>query len=387
MTEPNRRTEPDSDDDRYRVLISGGSMGGLFAGHALRDAGHDVRIVERSSGPLGERGGGIVAQPRMRRFLADHGVADPEALVTTTHRRRYLAPDGSVRREYDGEMRFTSWDAVYRRLRAAFPDDRYRTGCEVVDDDRTEVGVVARLADGDEVAGDLLVAAEGWRSATRERHLPDATPEYAGYVAWRGVVPERELPGDLVAAFDDVFTFFDGDGEIVLAYLIPDADGSVAPGDRRLNWVWYDTVPSAELDGVLTDATGRRRDGAVPPGLLRDAVTERLREATAAHPPAFARLVRATDDPFVQPIVDLTVPQMTFERTCLLGDAAFVARPHTAAGTEKAARDGIALAATIGERTDLDEALDAWEASQLRFGEQLVEKGRRMGGDRLSDTD
>lgn len=373
----------DDTDGGHRVLVSGGSMGGLFAGHALRDAGHEVRVFERSAGALSERGGGIVVQPRMRRFLADHGIADPEALVTTTDRRRYLAADGSVRREYDEDMRFTSWDAVYRQLRGAFPDDRYRMNSEVVGDERSGSEVTALLADGREATGDLLVAAEGWRSATRERHLPDATPEYAGYVAWRGVVPEREVPDDLAGTFADAFTFFDGEGELVLAYPIPGSGGSTTPGERRLNWVWYDTVARSDLDDVLTDASGRRREGAIPPGKLRGDVVEYVRSATERHPPRFARLVRATDDPFVQPIVDLTVPRMRFGRTCLLGDAAFVARPHTAAGTEKAARDGIALAASLAEHDGLEDGLDAWERSQLRYGRQLVEKGRRMGNDRL----
>ena len=363
------------------MLVSGGSMGGLFAGHALFDAGHDVRVFERSAGGLSERGGGIVAQPRMRRFLADHGIADPAALVTTTDGRQYLAADGSVRREYDEEMQFTSWDAVYRHLRGAFPDDRYRMDSEVVDDDQGGGEVTVRLADGREATGDLLVAAEGWRSTTRERHLPDATPEYAGYVAWRGVLPEREAPDDLAATFADAFTFFDGGGELVLAYLIPGSDGSTDPGERRLNWVWYDTV--SDLDRVLTDASGWRREGAIPPGGLRPDVVADLRAATERHPPRFRRLVRATDDPFVQPVVDLTVPRMRFERTCLLGDAAFVARPHTAAGTEKAARDAVALSTAIRDRDGLDAALDAWERSQLRYGRELVERGKRMGGDRL----
>jgi 2-polyprenyl-6-methoxyphenol hydroxylase-like FAD-dependent oxidoreductase len=74
---------------------------------------------------------------------------------------------------------------------------------------------------------------------------------------------------------------------------------------------------------------------------------------------------------------------MRFERTCLLGDAAFVARPHTAAGTEKAARDAVALSTAIRDRDGLDAALDAWERSQLRYGRELVERGKRMGGDRL----
>jgi 2-polyprenyl-6-methoxyphenol hydroxylase-like FAD-dependent oxidoreductase len=59
-------------------------------------------------------------------------------------------------------------------------------------------------------------------------------------------------------------------------------------------------------------------------------------------PPAFVRLVEATDEPFVQTIHDLAVPRMVFGRVRLTGDAAFVPRPHRAASTAKAAANALA---------------------------------------------
>ena len=58
--------------DELTVTVSGGSMAGLFAGIELDDAGHDVAVFERSAGELRSRGGGIVAQRSVRRFLARH---------------------------------------------------------------------------------------------------------------------------------------------------------------------------------------------------------------------------------------------------------------------------------------------------------------------------
>lgn len=361
-------------------------MGGLFTGLALRERGHEVEIFERSTGELEQRGAGIVAQPAVAAFLDRRGIVDPDRLTTSTNRRRYLDSDGSVDREYREEMTFTSWDGVYRELRDAFPDDRYHAGREVVgvDLDRGDDRVAARLADGSEAIGDLLVAAEGPLSTTREQFLPTHSPEYAGYVAWRGVVHERDLSADLVGEFEDVFTFYEGDEGLALGYLIPGPEGGVDRGSRRLNWVWYDTVAAADLDEVLTDARGRERELSVPPGLLGDAAADRLAERTASLPPAFAALVDETDEPFVQPIVDLAVPRMAFDRVCLLGDAAFVARPHTAMGTAKAAIDAVELATAIEERETLETALDEWEDSRLSFGRRLVARGKRMGIERLA---
>lgn len=358
-------------------------MGGLFTGLALHDIGFDVKVFERSSGELRHRGAGIVAQPRMLRFIEDRGIADPEGITTSTHRRRYLASDGTVSREYRNEMTFTSWDGVYRRLRDAFPDDRYHAGREVTDVERTDGTVEVRTADGSKATGDLLVAAEGPRSITREQFLPKTSPEYAGYVAWRGVTNERDLPAELVEGFEDTFTFYQGDEQLVLGYLIPGPDGETARDRRRLNWVWYDHVPDDDVTEVLTDAHGRRRELSVPPGLLSESVEKRLYADAEGLAPLFTRLVRATDDPFVQPIVDLTVPQMAFGRVCLLGDAAFVARPHTAMGTEKAATDAIELAEALADYGPIESPLEDWERRRLPAGERLVEKGRRMGLERL----
>ncbi len=358
-------------------------MGGLFTGLALEAAGHTVEVFERSTGELKHRGAGIVAQPRMLQFIERRGIADPDDLTTSTQCRQYLAPDGSVRRAYHNEMTFTSWDGIYRHLREAFSEDRYHAGREVVGVERHDDGVEARLADDSTLNGDLLVASEGSRSRTRRGFTRPASPEYAGYVAWRGVIDEAEAPADLVEQFEEAFTFYRGDGQLILGYLIPGADGEIEQGQRRLNWVWYDLVPDAEVDDVLTDARGTRRELSVPPGLLRDDIENRVYAGAADLPPVFERLVCATDDPFVQPIADLAVPEMAFGRVCLLGDAAFVARPHTAMGTEKAATDAIELRNALEDHDTVESALDDWEASRLPFGKQLVEKGKQMGIERL----
>ena len=64
--------------------------------------------------------------------------------------------------------------------------------------------------------------------------------------------------------------------------------------------------------------------------------------------------MRLIDEPILQPIYDLESPRMAFGRVAILGDAAFVARPHVAAGVSKAADDAAALAAALQAETDVD---------------------------------
>lgn len=358
-------------------------MGGLFTGIALERSGHDVTIHEQSTGELRSRGGGIVAQRPIRRFLERHDVVASEEITTTSNERRFLTRDGDIQTSQPDSMVFTSWDAVYRRLRGAFPDERYRMGEEVVD--VAPETATATLSDGREHAADLVVAAEGGQSSTRRQLFPETEPEFADYVAWRGVVEESDLSASVIEAFDDGFTFYQGPNLLILAYLIPGADGGTEPGDRRLNWVWYDALADRDRTTIFTDASDTERAVTVPPGRLRESVRRRqLERAATVLPAVFETVVAETDAPFVQAIYDLTVPEMTVGRTCLLGDAAFVARPHTAAGTAKAAGDGVELANALEEYESLETALASWNETRTEYGSRLVARGRRMGDERLN---
>src|ERR1700694_1555914 len=179
---------------------------------------------------------------------------------------------------------------LYRKLRAAFGDDHYHVGVRLVGFETANDKVTARFEDGREEACDLLVGADGPGSTVRGQVLPSVRSEYAGYVAWRGVVLEHQAP-DLAAEFADCFTLFQALHTHILCYLIPGPDGSLLPGQRRLNWVWYlNAAPGEELDRVLTDKNGQQRQFSVPQGMVSPGMAERLlREAQSVLPPTFRR--------------------------------------------------------------------------------------------------
>jgi 2-polyprenyl-6-methoxyphenol hydroxylase-like FAD-dependent oxidoreductase len=78
--------------------------------------------------------------------------------------------------------------------------------------------------------------------------------------------------------------------------------------------------------------------------------------------------------------LDLGVPQMVFNRITLIGDAAFIPRPHTAASTAKAAADAIGLVDALVEYNhDVPTALEAWEGDRLALGMQLCKSGQALG--------
>lgn len=226
-----------------RVVVAGGSLGGLTAALWLLEAGFDVHVYERSPQPLDSRGAGIVVQPETVHHLNAHGTAT-ETISTSTCGRAYLPASGRVRARMAGAQRFTSWNTIYRHLLAALEPARYHLGARVTSAAQSSDEVTITLADGTRRTADLLVAADGSRSALREQLLPGVGPTYAGYVAWRGLVPEHLVSGSVAETFADAFVFAELSGSHALCYPIPGLAGELQRGQRLLNWVWYRTVPA-----------------------------------------------------------------------------------------------------------------------------------------------
>jgi maleate cis-trans isomerase/2-polyprenyl-6-methoxyphenol hydroxylase-like FAD-dependent oxidoreductase len=367
---------------RPRVLVVGGSLAGLWAGLAMRAIGCEVTIFERSPGAMQSRGAGLAAQGVILRLLEERGIADPAAVTVPSPMNRFIDRAGRVVRD-DPIKRFSiSWDVLYQVLRRAYGDEGYHHDKRMVRFAQDERSVVVRFADGDEVAGDLLIGADGIGSTTRQQLFPEVEPEYAGYVAWRGLVPQEAVSPEVAARLAYNFGYYNGPGMQFLSYPVPGPGGEVEPEKRRLNWVWYYPVPAGEpLREVLTDRYGVERQLSIPQGLMREEIVAQQREiARRALPEVYYQLFVATTEPFVQTIYDLGVPRMAVGRVCLIGDAAFAPRPHAAAATAKAAVDAFALAKELRDADgDVLAALQAWEPVQLELGRNVLAYARLRG--------
>jgi 2,6-dihydroxypyridine 3-monooxygenase len=363
-----------------RVGVVGGSLGGLTAALLLRELGHEVTVYERSGAELEQRGAGIGFLPASSRYLVQRARLDLDEISVSTRFVRYLDRQGRVVHEQDRRYRFSNWNTVYRSLLRCFGRERYLLGHECTDFRQTDGTVHVTRADGSEHEMDLLVCADGVGSRARACLLPEVGPRYAGYVAWRGLVPEREL-GEDAAPLVDAITYHVLANSHVLVYPIPGMDGSVRPGERLVNFVWYrNYLPGGDLTDLMTDGDGVLHDVSLPPGAARPAHVDEMRAVAAARLPSpIARVVLATEAPFVQAILDVEVPRMAFGRVCLVGDAAFAVRPHAAAGTAKAAADAWELATALATQPDVESALRAWEPAQLELGRNLLERTRRIG--------
>jgi len=365
-----------------QVTIVGGSVGGLTAALVLRDIGCDVQVLERSSTALQARGAGIAALDATLRYLVTRGGLQPSAVCSSTEWIRFLNRDGSIQHEQRHRYLFSSWNTIYRTLLSLFDADRYALGAEVTGFSQEGNTVTASLLSGSRMETDLLVCADGIGSAARERLLPDVEPAYAGYVAWRGTLPERDLSPGARKVLSDAITYQVLPHSHVLVYPIPAMDGSLAEGNRLMNIVWYVNVAAGgPLDTIMTDRSGRRRQISLPPGAAASDVVAGMRRAAADQLAiVIAEVMMGIPEPFIQVVHDIEVPRMAFGRTCLLGDAAFAVRPHAAAGTAKAAADAWALAdELVAAGGDVPVALAAWERRQLALGRSLLMRCRDIG--------
>ncbi|KAI0165290.1 FAD/NAD(P)-binding domain-containing protein [Hypoxylon sp. FL1284] len=386
---------------KLHFIIVGGSLGGLATGLALKSLGHDTTILERNPAPLlQDQGAGIVAGGDTLELFRRYNQCD-QAFAVGSKRRQYLDREGNVVHREEMPQNMTSWDLTYNLMRANYdgiespyckvpePDaahgkathlhDRQVTGFREEGDG---IRVFWKTGAGEEgnTYGDILVGADGPSSTVRKILEPEVQRKYTGYCALRGTMLESEASEAAKEAFCERFTFFHSPGVQILAYLIPGKDGTVEPGQRLINFVYYANFPegSAELEELMTDREGRRRQITMPPGMTDPAAWEKQRRlARERLPPQFAEVVCGTRKPFVQAVTDVISPRHEYMggRVVLIGDALAGFRPHTVASTSQAAFNAMLYADYVAGRVSGDE----WRRQTIGFARYIQRRGVEMG--------
>ncbi len=363
-----------------QALIIGGSMSGLFAGNLLHRADWKVTILEKSSVPLVSRGTGIATHPGLIKALLAAGADfDPATLGVDTDRRFFNTSSGEILAEMVVPQQMTTWARLLNALVRAFPAGQYHLGqnvTHVIDGDAHRPAQV-HLADGRVLEADLVVAADGNRSEVRRKLFQAPALSYSGYVAWRALTPRDKLSPEAQAFIRDGFGFQQVPGDQMVGYAVLSPEN----GQVGVNIVWYRRTDSEQLRDILTDAKGLHHPEGIPPQLLRPEVVQWARaEARRMLHPAWAEVVEKSPEVLVQAINDGWCDNMALNRVALIGDSAFVARPHVGQGVVKAAGDALSMVEHLnGLPDDVPAALQAFSRQRVPVGHLAVKMAQQMG--------
>ena len=344
-----------------KAIVVGGGIGGLAAAVALGHVGVEALVFERAD-ELREIGAGLGLYPNAMKALRKLGLH--EAVLEAG---RPLRPSGQIR-SWRGEVLAEVSTAVMEerfgdvtvgihraRLQQALLEALEEAGGEVrlgaafVAFGQGERGVTARFAEGREERGDLLVGADGLRSAVREQLLGDGPPRYAGYSAWRGLVGRAEEYLEGKAGFEVI-----GCGSRF---------GLVALGGGAAYWFATKNAPRPEK---------------AEPAEHR---AELLSRFGGWHEP-IPSVIRATED------ADLyfdglyhrePVARWGRGRVTLLGDAAHPMTPDLGQGAAQAIEDAVVLARSLKEKGEPEAALRLYEDRRLARAAYVVRQSLRAG--------
>ena len=366
-----------------RILVIGGSLGGLFVANMLLRDGHDVTVLEKAPGSMDGRGAGIVTHDALFEGLRRAGLAELHDLGVPIAGRVVLGEDGESLASMEMPQVLTSWSRLYDMLHKAFPADRYVQGVTVEAVEQNEAQVVVRGQCQGELRAwqaELAIASDGIRSTVRQQLAPDVQPEYVGYVAWRGLCDESVLSNLTRQTVFEKFGFGLPPSEQLIGYPVAGEGNDTRVGHRAYNFVWYRPTTAQGLRALLTDADGVHHPGGIAPHRVSWRHIAAMREAAQQLlAPQFAEMVQKAAMPFLQPIYDVYSHRTAFERVALMGDAAFVARPHVGMGVTKAADDARALSDAIRTHGATPQALLAYQTQRLHAGQQAVDRARWLG--------
>ena len=296
------------------VVVCGGSIGGLAAAVALHRLGARVRVYESSSSSLEQRGSSI----------GYCNVGLWEALRGEKMIRRGTQAQRSQGAFFYGDL--------WRFLAAGLPAGTIRYNATIAD--LGEAPLTRPSVDGE--AFDLAVIADGGWSALREKYFEKRLPEYAGWQAWRFRVDMEHVPG-----FSAMGEYVQGNMFTILLDVAKDDGQTILAGGTGVAADERNVIrPSKGANRQVSDPVPREDDTAITAAFLdvfRNAFGQKKEVMRAME--AAARHGKITPNPQYEYCANSVVKG----RMVLVGDAAHMAVPRTAAGAHTAVMDGYAL--------------------------------------------
>lgn len=363
-----------------KVAIIGGSLGGLALGMALKKANIDFEIYERSNSDLSKRGGGIVLQPDLIDFIIDCDLATVEDISNEILERMTIYPDNS-QRIYKMPQNMTSWSVLYNLFVSKITNSNYHQGYALKSIHQKESKIDLSFENGQEAYDfDFVIGVDGVNSVVRDYVTNDASYEYAGYVAFRGVENIEDFSKDIQEIINKRFVSTNTKSNQMLMYLIPEVIGST---QKKMNWVWYTKIPESKLNEILKGSDGKQYSSFMPyKAMKKETLTEIKQYAKENLPDLLSKVIKETQNPFLQTIIDVKANKLVNNNIIILGDSSSTPRPHTAMGVAKAisaARELADILQKVKEKPgDYDYLISSWENENLLIADALINRGKMI---------
>jgi 2-polyprenyl-6-methoxyphenol hydroxylase-like FAD-dependent oxidoreductase len=339
-----------------RILIIGGGIGGLTAAIALRQRGFDVDLLEKNP-PMTVYGVGIIQQANVIRAFGQLGILDEYVTAGFGFDHVYVyVGSGDLVAKVPAPRLVDGYSAnlgISRRsLHQVLTNTAMRLGAHLQFGltatrlENTDDHVVAHFEKQPPRTYDLVIAADGINSSTREAVFPEAPkPEYTGQAVWRyNFARPKEIDG-------------------ICTYMGPTGVGLVPLSQDEM----YMFVTTAEPDD--------RR----PP---REGLAASMRARLEGSSPAIRALAsQITDDDAVvyRPLEWLLLRGPWHRgRIVFLGDAVHATTPHLGQGAGMAIEDALVLADELAMAETVEAACKAYQARRFERCEYIVEKSKAI---------
>lgn len=332
-----------------KVTVVGAGLGGLTAAASLLKQGFDVTVLEQA-GELGEIGAGVQLSPNAMKVMRSLGIEDEVLAIAYEPERHVIRSWKSGRVLSATQLKgvlHESFGAGYygmhradlhKALQRTVPAKHVRLDARCASVRHGASGAVAVLESGEEVAGDILVGADGVHSVVRATLLGQESPRFTGNVCWRGLVPAKDLPPGTISP--DMTVWF-GPGASFIYYYVR--------GGELVNWVAMCEAPEWRSEVWKFEAE---------PGEL----IERYKRWH----PTVRLLIDKSESYLKWALLDRDpLPRWSEGRVTLLGDAAHPMLPYLAQGACMALEDGWSVAAHLArDRADPVAALVAYDKAR-----------------------
>lgn len=339
------------------AIVVGAGIGGLTAAVALRRAGIDAVVYEAAE-ELRPVGKGIWVPTNAMQAFERLGLS--EAVLRAgwpLERIEVRELSGEVMTAVDlkqvaarfGHTTVSIHRAeLVRALADALPAGALQLAKRAIGFEQDADGATVRFADGSEVRGDMLIGADGIRSAVREQLFPGVPLRYSGQTCYRGIA-DLKLPAE---AARSCWEIWGGDARF----------GFSAIGPKSVYWFAPMTSqPGSDLPPELGDWLAKRY---------------------AAFPSPVPEIVRHTPSEEIirTDLYDFASRQPWRQgRVVLLGDAAHAMTPNLGQGGAQAIEDAYVLAETLRGNADVDDALARYERARFPRVRWIANTAWRFG--------